>query len=156
MSVSFSNQLTPNNYPTNQRAIIDNNFVQLVALAANSTVANTNAIDLQQATPFPVTEIITVQFLTSASASGSTNSKNINAVLQTTTANSDGTANSGAWANSNILGTFVMTTDNSGVAPLGSVNFKLPPNNARFIRAQFAGESGGGTFAANGTIQILF
>ena len=156
MSASFSNLLTPNNYPTNVRAIIDNNFVQVVALAANNTPANTNSIDLQQATPFAVTEIITVQLLTSASASGTANSKNINAVLQSTTANTDGTANSGAWSNSKYSPVFVMATDNAGVLAIGTANIKLAPGEKRFIRAQFTGEAAGGTAVANGTLQLLF
>ena len=149
MSVSFSNQLTPNNYPTNARAVIDINFVQTVALAANSTVANTNVIDLQQATPYPVTEIVNVQILTSASASGTTNSKNVYAVLQVSSDNSN-------WANSSIFATQLLGTDNSGVMAAGSANIKLPPGNPRYIRAQFAGEAGGGTPVANGTLQLLF
>ena len=149
MSVSFSNQLTPNNYPTNARAVIDNNFVQSVALPAASATANTNSIDLQQGTPFPTTEIINVQILTGASASGTANSKNVNAVLQTSADNS-------TWANSNVIAAAVLATDNSGVLAAGKYEFKLPPNNARYIRAQFLTEANGGTPSANGTLQLTF
>lgn len=157
MSVSFSNQLTPNNYPTNQRAVIDNNFVQVVALGANNTAANTNAINLQQATPYAATEIINVQVIIGAST-GTTNSKNVNAVIQHTTANTDGTANSAAWANSNIFANpLAMATDNAGTGfAVVTANVKLPPGEIQFIRAQFLGEAGGGTPTGNGTIQLLF
>ncbi len=150
MSVSFSNQLTPNNYPTNVRAVIDNNFVQVVALAANAVAANTGAIDLQQATPYPTTEIVNVQILIGASAAGTTNSKNVNAVLQVSSDNSN-------WANSTIFANpLVVTVDNGGVMAAASANIKLAPGEVRYIRAQFKGEAAGGTPASNGTIQLLF
>lgn len=150
MSVSFSNQLTPNNQPTNTRAIIDNNFTQLIALAANATAANTNVIDLQQAVPYPTTELVNVQIIIGASASGTTNSKNVNAVLQVSSDNSN-------WANSTIFANPITTAvDNSGVMASNTINIKLAPGEVRYIRAQFKGEAGGGTPVANGTIQLLF
>jgi hypothetical protein len=147
MSVSFTNQLTPDNQPTNTRAVIDTLFVQSVALAANSTAANTNVIDLGWA--YPVTEIVNVQILIGKSASGTTNSKNVNATLQVSSDNSN-------WANSTIFSAQIMGTDNSGVMAGGSANIKLYPGCPRYIRAQFTGEAGGGTPVANGTLQLLF
>ena len=156
MSVTFSNLLTPNNYPTNQRAIIDNNFVQIVALnAANTTATNTNAIDLLQATPYPTTEIVNVQVAIGAVANGlgPLNSKNINAVIQTSADNS-------TWANSTVYATplLVASSTANGLIVAVTANIKLFPGEVRYIRAQFAGEAAGGTpnNALLGTLQLLF
>ena len=157
MSVSFANQLTPNNQPTNQRAVIDNNFVQAIGLPPGTTVANTNSINLQQAVPFPVTEIVNVQIIIGAST-GTKNNGNINAVLQATTANTDGTANSAAWANSSFVANpLVIATDNNntGFAQVQS-NIKLSPNELQFIRAQFTGYEASSIPSGKGTIQLLF
>lgn len=157
MSVSFANQLTPNNYPTNARAVIDNNFVQSVTLPTGTNVANTNAINLQQATPYPVTEIINVQLIIGAST-GTTNNGTINCVLQHTTANSDGTANSAAWANSTVFANpILVATDNNNTGfAQATANIKLPPGELQFIRAQFTGNDAGGVPTGSGTIQLLF
>ena len=160
MSVSFANQLTPNNVPFNARAVVDNNFVQVVAMNANAAAAtNTNSIDLQQSTPYAVTEIITVQLGMTAVANGKgpANSANINAVLQVSADNSN-------WANSNIFATPLISVAASyGLIVATSCNIKLDPgtpnsNTARYIRAQFKGEATGGTYTAgpNGFIQLLF
>lgn len=160
MSVSFSNQLTPNNYPTNQRAIVDNNFVQVVAMNANAAAAtNTNAIDLQQATPYPTTEIVNIQIGMTAvgNGNGPANSGNINVVLQVSADNSN-------WANSNIFATPLLSVAASnGSIAATYANIKLDPgvansNTSRYIRAQFKGEATGGTYTAgpNGIIQLLF
>lgn len=160
MSVSFSNQLTPNNFPTNQRAVVDNTFVQVVAMNANAAAAtNTNAIDLQQATPYSVTEIVTVQIGMTAvgNGNGPANSGNINAVLQVS-------ADNVAWANSNIFtNPLISVAASNGSIAATYANIKLDPgttgsNTARYIRAQFKGEATGGTYTAgpNGVIQLLF
>jgi hypothetical protein len=160
MSVSFANQLTPNNYPTNARNIIDNNFVQVVGMNANAAAAtNTNAIDMQQATPYPVTEIVNIQIgMTGVgNGNGPANSGNINAVLQVS-------ADNITWANSNIFATPLLSVAASnGSIAATSITIKLDPgiansNTARYIRAQFKGEATGGTYTAgpNGFIQLLF
>jgi hypothetical protein len=155
MSVSFSNQLTPNSYPTNQRAILDNNSIQVSSLnVAGANTTNTNSIDLQQSTPYPVTEIVNVQIgvNTVANGLGPANSANTNAVLQTSSDNSN-------WANSAIFATPLLTAASTNGAVTATVaNIKLPPGNARYIRAQFAGEATGGTpnIAYQGTIQLLY
>lgn len=157
MAVSFSNQLTPNNQPTNKRAILDTNFIVAVALPNAANVVNTNAIDLQQAVPYPTTEEINVQVI--IGASNGANSKNINAVIQQTTANTDGTANAAAWTNVAYLANPLMVNaDNAGGGhPESNVVVKLAPSNQRFIRAQATGEANGGN-ANNGnlTLQLLF
>jgi len=156
MSVTFSNLLTPNAYPKNVRAVIDNNFVQVVALnAANATATNTNSIDLQQATPYPTTEIINVQLSVNSVANGlgPTNSKNINGVIQVSSDNV-------TFANSTLYATplIVASTDANSKVTGTSANIKLAPGEVRYIRGQFAGEAGGGTpnNALLGTIELLF
>ena len=155
MSVSFANQLTPNNFPTNARAVVDNNFVQVVALPNQGNTINTNAIDLLQATPYSVTEIVNVQLIVGA-ATGTANNGNMNAVLQQTSANTDGTANSAAWANITYLANPLITVADSGGLALTTANIKLAPGNLRFIRAQFKGDATVGNPTGNGTLQLLF
>ena len=155
MSVSFGNLLTPNNNPVNSRAVIDNNFVQTVALnAANAAVTNTNTIDLQQATPYSTTEIVTVQINMTGCANGlgPTNSKNINGVIQVSSDNSN-------WANSTLYATPLLVSGaTNGSLTAATTNIKLAPGEKRYIRAQFTGEAGGGTpnNAVVGGIQLLF
>ncbi len=158
MSVNFAG-IVPNNYPVNTRILIDTNYVVNIALPNAANTVNTNNLNLLNATPFPTTETINVQVLTTQSTGA--NSKNINIVLQHTPANSDGTANSAAWANIPQLAAplvviagnatnFPAYTDNNGVV-------KLPPNTKQFIRAQATGEANGGN-ASDGTLtlQLLF
>jgi hypothetical protein len=152
MSVSFSGQ-QPNTFPVNVRAIIDNNFVNNVALPTATTaavVANTNSIDLQVATPYPTTEVINVAIIIGAST-GTANNKNVNAVLQVSSNNAN-------WANSAIFATpLVQATDNNAQGfAIAQTNIKLDPGSVRYIRAQFTTEANGGTPSGNGTIQLLF
>lgn len=161
MSVSFSNQLTPNNVPFDSRIVVDGNFIQNVALPAGGAVSNTNAIDLQQAVPYGTTELFNVQIIIGTQGTANTaNSKNCNGVLQETTANSDGTPNSSNWHNITELNTvLVLAVDNAagGWAASSNAVVKLSPGNQRFIRGQFALEANGGNAAsANGTVQLLF
>lgn len=156
MSVSFTG-ITPNNAPTNQRAVLDANYIVNVALPNAANATNTNALDLRNNTPFPTTETINVQIL--MAASNGANSKNLNCVLQETTANTDGTPNSAAWANaSGLANPLITSADNAGGGRAASnVIFKLQPGGKRFIRAQFRGEANGGDASgANGTLQLLF
>ena len=132
MSVNFSGQV-PNNYPFNSRIVVDANYVTTLALPASATTANTNNLNLIQATPYPVTETINVGVNTSASANG--NSVTGTIVLQHTSANSDGTANSAAWVNIPTLGSVNITQGASSTAATTST-FKLPPGCLQFIRAQ--------------------
>jgi len=94
-----SSGLTPNNFPTNSRQILDANFIQTVALPAASANSNTNWMDLGDVVsgvPYVTTETINVGVLTTASNNGNSNTATIN--LQHTSANTDGTPNTGAIA----------------------------------------------------------
>lgn len=156
MSVSFSG-ISPNNAPTNARAVLDANYIVNVNLPNAANVANTNALDLRNATPYPTTEEINIQIL--LAASNGANSKNINCALQDASANTDGTPNSGTWANvTGLANPLLVSADNAGGGRTASnVIFKLQPGGKRFIRAQFTGEANGGNASgANGTLQVLF
>ncbi len=146
-----------NNAPVNTRAVRDINFIANVAMPNAANTVNTNALDMVQAVPYSTTQYVQAQILTTSA--NAANNKNINVVLQQTTANSDNTPNSAAWANVPTLAAPLLTvTDNNGAGvPAGSVTVMLPPNVARFIRAQATGEANGGS-AVNGTLtcQLLF
>ncbi len=158
MSVNFSG-IVPNNPPFNNRILLDANYIANIALPNAANVVNTGNINLLVANPFPTTETVNVQLVIAAST-GSNNSKNVNACIQTTEANTDGTANSANWINMPTLANVLLTTVDNGSSsnPGGNVVVKLPPGQCKqFIRGQFAGEANGGNpSGSNGTIQLLF
>lgn len=153
--------LTPNNFPTNQRAVLDANYIVSVALPAAGAKANTNALDLGDivsGVPYVTTETINVGVLTTASANGNSNTGTI--TLQHTTANTDGTPNSAAWANIPTLGSVNVA---SGASSTNATNYtganayKLPPGTQRFIRAAFNNPTGSVSLAdASMVLELLF
>jgi hypothetical protein len=161
MSVNFSG-IAPNNYPYNNRIVLDNNYITPnIAGPTTTGLVNTNAINLLNPTPYPTTEVINVTAIVGTQATANTaNSKNINVALQMTTANSDGTANSSNWVAIPTLSTATtIVTDNAGGgwAAQGNVTYKLPPNCNQFIRAQFTGEANGGNASsANCLLELVF
>jgi hypothetical protein len=152
MSVSFTGP-TPTNYPTNSRTVRDATKVVTIALPASATSVNTNAIDLEVATPYPTTEIINARVGVSAAAAG--NNVNVTAVLQHTSANTDGTANSAAWTNIPTLGTSTVVV--TGAIAAQTFDYKLPPGCLEFIRCQFIGPTNvGNVSTSTGTLELLF
>ena len=151
--------LTPNNFPTNQRAIIDANFVVTVALAATGINANTNALDLGDVVsgvPYVTTETINVGLLVSASNNG--NSNNTAAAigyLEHTSANTDGTPNSAAWAVIPTLGAVNVISTNAALVAT-TFTYKLPPGTKRFIRAQIFNNSGASLADSTASLELLF
>ena len=140
--------------PFNDRILQDANFIQTLALPATATTANTNNINLQVALPFPTTEHINVLVSTTASVNG--NSVNGTVVLQHTSVNSDGTANSAAWVNIPTLGTTAIVEGASTTAAV-TATYKLPPGCLQFIRAQVTLPANTGNLAdANLTLALLF
>jgi hypothetical protein len=139
--------LVPNNLPTNQRAIIDNNYVVTVSLPAAGALANTNALDLG--------DIVSgVGVLSTASVNGNSNTATLG--LQHTSANSDGTPNSAAWTSIPTLATVNVA---SGASSTNATNntYKLPPGTKRFIRAQANNPAGSVSLAdSNLTLELLF
>lgn len=159
MSVSFVG-LTPNNYPTNDRAVLDYNYIVSVALPNAANTVNTNALDLFSAAgqkvpatyPYPTTETVNVKILTTASTAA--NSKNINIVLQHTGALSNGAVDTGNYANVATLGAPIkIVTGNSTAHAATTTNVKLPPGTLQFLRAQATGEANGGD-ASDGTMTL--
>jgi len=135
MSVSFSNQLTPTNYPVNTRILKDATLSETVAMPVAAARANTGDIDLTVATPFPTTETINVYVDIGAAATA--NDGNDGAViLQHTSANSDATANGAAWANIPTIGPSTVTIAANAVAAQ-NWTYKLPPGCYQFIRATY-------------------
>lgn len=150
------NGLVPNNLPVNTRAVVDNNYVVTVNLAAAGATANTNALDLGDfvsGVPYVTTETINVGILTSASANG--NSNVIGIVLQDAKANTDGTANTSSWANISQLAQLNVTQGASSTAA-SSFTVKLPPGTRRFIRAQETSPGSPNVTDAVLTLELLY
>lgn len=146
MSVSF-NSFTPNAYPVNVRNLVDANFVTNVALPGTATTANTNAFDLQVATPYPTTESIDVYVVTGASARG--NSVNSTIVLQDS-------ADNATFANINTLGTTTIVQGAGSTAAVSNY-YKLPRGCRQYVRAQVASPTNTGNIAdAVVTVSLLF
>lgn len=136
--------------PVNTRTLQDANFILTPALP-NATTANSNAFDLAQAVPYPVTEKVVVSIAT-AIGNGA-NNKNINVALQHS-------ADNITFANIfQLKAPLITVTDANGAGyPAGAeVQVLLPPNVLRYIRCTMVGEANGGN-AANGalTFRLLF
>lgn len=160
-NISGLTGLTPNNFPTNTRQLLDANTIVTVALPAAGAKANTNAIDLGDpvsGVPYVTTETINVGVLTTASNNGNSNTATI--TLQDTKANTDGTPNSAAWANIAQCGSVNVTSGASSTnatAYSGATAFKLPPATRRFIRASINNPAGSVSLAdATMTLQLEF
>lgn len=132
----------------NSRGLKDALLSATTALPNAGNTVNTSGIDLGSATPYPVTENFTAKISTAA-ATGA-NNKNITLVFQDSADNS-------TFANVAGLGTLVVTDDNGGGYPAGSLEVSLPPGTRRYLRASATGEANGGNAAdANVTVELLF
>lgn len=154
-----------NNLPFSTRAIQDatTQVVATLPTANNTTTLNSAAIALfpQGAVnggatggAYPVTE----KFLCSliATVANGANNTNVNIWLQHTVANTDNTANGGAWANIPYLAAPLMQLldVNGAGSAANTINLLLPPDKIQnFIRVQYKGEANGGN-SANGTITL--
>jgi hypothetical protein len=134
------------------RAIQDS----LLAVTSNFNVAgattSTNAIDLGQATAFPVNEQITVQVSTVV-ATGA-NNKNVNIALQDSNVN---TAANFTNVTVGSLPVVVIIPEVSATYAATNVNIALPPGTRQFIRLKANTEASGGN-ASDGTytLKVLF
>lgn len=130
------------------RAIKDAELQETVALGNNNSTTYSNAIDLGAVTPFPVTDVITVQIATTA-ATGA-NNKNVNIVIQDSNVNTN--AN---FANVAAIG--ILHIPEVGAAYAATTrNIALPPNIKQFIRVRCNTENAGGNATdGNATIRIL-
>lgn len=147
MSVSFSNQLTPTNQPFNSRILQDATMKATGTLPASGTTSNTGVIDLQVATPYPVTEVINVQVSYGASANGNASNANGTIILMDSADNS-------TFANISTLGT-VPVVQAAGVVA-ASYTFKLPPGCRRYIKARSAISTTDNLSDSTLTLQLLF
>ena len=120
--------------PVSERRIEDAELTKNVALPIGATTANTAALDLGKAKPFPLTEAFHVK-LTTEQATGA-NSKNITVKMQDS---ADGTT----FADIDEVAPLVVT-EYGGNYPAGEQTVQLPPSTRRYIRAQATGESNGG------------
>lgn len=131
------------------RSIQDAQLQVSVALGDNAATTRGNALDLGTATPFPTTEKVTVQIVTTAG--NGANNKNVNIRLQH--------ANNNANANFvNIPECAIVTIPELNASYAATTaNFTLPPSTLQYIRVICVTESAGGN-ASNGTatLKVLF
>ena len=134
--------------PVSERRFKDASLTTNVALPNAANVKNTAGVDLGQTTPYPITESFHVKLSTSI-ATGA-NNKNITIKVQDSADNT-------TFANIAELGSLVVTDNNAAGFPVGTLTVSLPPDTARYIRAQATGEANGGN-AADGTltVELLF
>jgi hypothetical protein len=132
--------------PVSERRLQDASLQKTVALPNANSTANTGAVDLGQATPFPIQESFHVK-LSSTVATGA-NNKNITIRIQDSADNT-------TFANIAAIGALTVTDANGGGYPAGSLTVSLPPATRRYLRAQATGEANGGN-AADGTLTVDF
>lgn len=130
--------------PVSERRLQDASLSKNVALPNAANTANTNAVDLGQVTPFPITEAFHVKL--STTTGNGANNKNITIKLQDSADNS-------SFTNIAALGALTVTDNNAAGYPAGSLTVSLPPATRRYIRAQATGEANGGN-ASNGTLTV--
>ena len=131
------------------RAIQDAVFSTSTALGNNNSVTSTAALDLGSVTPFPVTERIMAQIVTTA-ATGA-NNKNVNVSLQDSNVNT-------AANFVNIVSLAPLTIPEVSAAYAATTrNIALPPATRQFVRLLCTTENAGGN-ATDGTatLKILF
>lgn len=149
---------TATNVPVNTRRLQDINYIANITAPIAANVANTNALNLIQATPYPVTEKVICQVSMTAS-SATANSKNINVWLQHTGQLTNGSIDTTNYANiPQFAIPLLRVTDNgAGTTPAGNTQVLLPPNVKQYVRAQAQGEANGGNAAdATVTLTLLF
>lgn len=129
--------------PVNTRTLKDAGLAANIALPNAANQVNTNALDLVQATPFPMTTKFTAQVATTLSTGA--NSLNINYTIADSADNS-------SFTNIVSLATIVVA-GNAANYPASTTNFQLPPATRRYVRATAKGEANGGN-AADGTITL--
>lgn len=128
----------------------------LLTVTANMNVAgattSTNAIDLGQATAFPINGAVTVQISTTV-ATGA-NNKNVNIALQDSNVNLAANFTNVTVGANPVL---IIIPEVSATYAATTLNVALPPNTRQFIRLKANTEASGG--AANDgtyTLKVLF
>lgn len=154
MSVSFTG-LTPSNLPTNQRAVLDANYIITRALPASaSSTVNSSSIDLGDAVsgiPYATTETINLQVLAPAlTTTILPDTRTMSYVIADSADNSSFTA-------IGTLATQTQTGASSAGASAATYTFKLPPNTRRYVRLQItSGASTTDASATTATLQLVF
>lgn len=153
MSVSFTG-LTPNNLPTNQRAIIDANYKVSTALPASAGTVHGASLDLGDAVsgiPYATTE--TVNFQVVAPALTTTQLPNSATVTYTI----EDSADNITFVAISSLATLVQTGASSAGAAASTLTVKLPPATRRYIRVSaVTATSPGDCSAASYVNQLAF
>jgi hypothetical protein len=129
-----------------ERRLQDAAVTQTVALPTGAATANTNSVDLGQATPFPITEAFHVKLSTTV-ATGA-NNKNITVRVQDS---ADGTT----FANIAAIGALTVADANGAGFPAGSLTVSLPPDTRRYVRGQATSEANGGD-STDGSLTVAF
>ncbi len=131
------------------RAIQDAQFYVSTALGDNASTTRGNAIDLGAVVPYPATERLTVQIVTTAG--NGANNKNVNIRLEHSADN----------ANANFVNipelSILTIPEVSASYAATTRNVALPPATKQFIRTIAVTEVAGGN-ASNGTVvlKVLF
>jgi len=154
MSVSFAG-ITPQNFPTNTRSILDANYIITTALPnAASTTVNGTSMDLGDAlagTPFPTTE--SVNYVVLAPALTTT----ILPDTRTMTYTVQDSADNSSFAAIATLGTSVQTGAGGVGAAAATYTYKLPPGTRRYVRLSIAsGASTTDASATSATAELAF
>lgn len=120
------------------------------ALPNAANTVNGGVIDLEQTTPYPITQQILVRIETTA-ANGA-NNKNINIRLQESAESNANFTNIAELANP-----ILRVTDNNGAGyAAGMINIALQPSQKRYLRGVAVGEANGGDSSAGKfTVSIL-
>ena len=154
MSVSFTG-LTPNNLPTDSRAILDANYIVTRALPASaSATVNSASLDLGDAVsgiPYATTETLNLQVLAPAlSTTVAPDTRTMTYVVADSADNS-------TFAAIGTLASQVQTGAGGVGAAAATYTFKLPPNTRRYIRLQItSGASTTDGSALSATLQLAF
>lgn len=154
MSVSFTG-LTPNNLPTNQRAVLDANYIVTRALPSSASTVYSASLDLGDAVsgiPYATTETINVQIVAPALSSSPklADSGTVTYTLEDSADNSSFAAITG-------LSTLVQTGASSSGAPAATRTIKLPPITRRYIRLNVTSATSPGDMStASATLQLAF
>ena len=153
MSVSFTG-ITPDNFPTNTRAVLDANFIASHILPASASTVYTASLDLGDAIsglPYATTETINAQIVAPSLASPKlADSGTVTYTLEDSADNSSFAAIVG-------LSTLVQTgAANAGAAAV-TRTVKLPVITRRYIRLNITSATSPGDLStATATLQLAF
>lgn len=151
---SLFSGLTPNNLPTNSRAVLDANFIKTVSLPSSASTVYSSSLDLGDVVsgiPYVTTETINLQALAPAlNTTQLPNAATVTYVIQDSADNS-------SFANIGLLGSQAQTGAGGAGAAAATYTWKLPPSTRRYIRlSATTANSPGDCSATSATIQLAF